>query len=232
LTAAPIRLEIYLGRKLQGAHVSTRKVIPISQPTSTRHRLVEATGKVLARVGFSRVEPEMIAEEADLPRALIYRYYGGLSGLVSAYGHSELFWPTVEELLGDDPASLRRLSPEGQMAAFFKRYLAALRRRPHTLEILAWEGLERTELTKLLEEVRVRTALEFFEHLHGDIDDSVDLSAIVVLLAGAVNFLALRSRLSASFGGIDLRSEAGWRRIEKAIDLLLEGTFGQGFDSP
>jgi AcrR family transcriptional regulator len=204
------------------------KVLSITSSLSTRERLLQAVGVVLAREGFERITPDSVCAEAGVARALLFRYYNGLHGLVEAYGRTAEFWPPLEELMGGDVEALRAMGSEEQMAAFFKRFLQAMLRRPRTLEILAWESLERNELTAAMEDVRVRTALEFFEHLHDDIPEDIDLSAIVVLLAGAVYHLAVRSRLHRHFGGIDLRSERGLERIQQAIDLLLRGSFASG----
>jgi AcrR family transcriptional regulator len=200
------------------------KVIPINTHELVKQRLVSAVGPLLARVGFNRLSEDLIVRETGLKRINIFRFFGGLPGLVSAYGESGQFWPPTEELLTETSANFTELPPEQQMAAFFKSLLICLRRRPQTLDILAWETLERNELSKRLEDVRVRTALEYFENLHGEIPDSIDLSAIVALLAGAVLFLSVHSRNMRTFGGIDLQSESGWRRIEEAIELLMRGS--------
>ena len=75
-----------------------------------------------------------------------------------------------------------------------------------------------------LEDIRIKTILEYFEYLD-EIPDDANLTAIVVLMGGAVNHLIVRSRIHRSIGGIDLETEAGWDRINKGIDLLLKGIF-------
>ncbi|WP_321414658.1 hypothetical protein [uncultured Desulfobacter sp.] len=66
--------------------------------------------------------------------------------------------------------------------------------------------------------------LEFFEQLEALPDDE-NLPAILALMAGAVNYLIVKSRISCSAGSIDLGSDSGWDRIDKGIDLLLKGVF-------
>ena len=203
------------------------KVIPIRNKEFTKEKLVKAVGKVLAEVGFQRLGVNMVAREAGVDKKLIYRYYNGLEGLVAEYGRTVAFWPTAEELLGEDAEHIREMAPHELMSQFFKRYLRAIRRRPQTLEILAWEGVVRNDLTRQLEEVRVRTALEFFELMQTDPPEDVDLTALVMVLAAAVNFLAVRSRMHRSLGGVDVRSDAGWKRIEDTLDLILKRTLKQ-----
>ncbi len=203
-----------------------KKVIPINTHEHVKAKLIAAAGSVLARYGFSKCNEDLVADQAGLKRINIFRYFGGLPGLVSAFGESGHFWPTTSELLQETADNFSQLTPEEQMSAFFKSLLGCLRRRPQTLDILAWEVLERNELSRRLEDVRVRNALEYFENLHGEIPENIDLSAIVALLAGAVFFLSVQSRNMRTFGGIDLQSDAGWKRIEHAIELLMRGSFG------
>ena len=201
------------------------KIIPIDSERRIREKLVRAIGRVLARDGFERLHEARVAEEADVATANIRRCFGGLGGLVTAFGQSEDFWPSARELMRETRGDFADMSAEQQVAAFYKSLLPAMRRRPLTVDILAWEALERNEYSRRLEEVRVRISLEYFENLQGEIPERADLSAIVAMLAGAVQFLMVRSRRTSHFGGIDLCSDKGWRRLEAAIDALVSGSF-------
>ncbi len=208
------------------------KVLSINSNEIIKRKLISAVGQVLARVGFSHCNEDLVAQKAGVKRFNIFQLFGGLPNLVSAFGKSQEFWPSTEELLQETFPNFNELSPEQQIAAFFKSLHTCLRRRPQTLDILAWEPLERNELSKRLEDIRVRTALEYFENLHGEVPEDIDLSAIVALLAGAVFFLSVQSRNTKTFGGIDLHSELGWYRIEKAIELLMQSPFNKSNKRP
>lgn len=199
------------------------KVIPIRSQERTKEKLVSAVGVVMAEVGFQSLGVNHVARKAGVDKKNIYKYFGGLKGLVEEYAKTLEFWPSADELIGDDRKDIHRLEPHALFSLFFKRYLRAILKRPQTLEILAWEAIERNELTKTLEEVRVKTALEFFELMEEDPNEGIDLTAIVLIMAGAMNFLAIRSRIHKTLGGVDLQSDAGWRRIEMAVDQLMEG---------
>ncbi|MFW5734079.1 MAG: TetR/AcrR family transcriptional regulator [Oceanidesulfovibrio sp.] len=201
------------------------KIIPINSPQSTKDKLVEATAAVLARKGYLGITLQHVADEAGVSYGVALRKYGGLRSLVRALGASPDFWPPASELLSDDADSLSALESHAQMAAFFKRSLRALLNRPRTLDILAWEVVERNDLTRLMEDSRVHSALEFFEHLTGKVPEEDDLSTVVLILAVAIQHLAVRSRNTRSMGGVDLTSDTGWRRVERAIDKLVEGYF-------
>lgn len=205
--------------------MSESRIISIDCERRIREKLIAATGRVLAQKGFERLDSERVAREAGVASGNIRRCFGGLEGLVDAYGESEAFWPSAQELMRQTRDDFGQLYPEQQMAAFYKSLLTSLRHRPETTDILAWEALERNDYSRRLEEVRVRVSLEYFENLQSEIPEEADISAIVALLAGAVQFIAIRSRRSSNFGGIALNSEKGWNRIERAIEALMSGSF-------
>ncbi|MBI5593094.1 MAG: TetR/AcrR family transcriptional regulator [Deltaproteobacteria bacterium] len=188
------------------------------------HRLIQVVGEILSEEGFQGLGVNKVAKRAGMDKVLVYRYFGGLPQLVLAFSHTVDFWPSLGELLGAEPERLNDLSPGEQMAFFFKSYLRALRRRPATINILLWKFTENNELTKQMETVPTRTALEFFEILE-KIPEDRDLAAVVVLMFGAITNLLIKSRRQRFVGGIDLYDEKGWKRIEDGIDLLLNGIF-------
>lgn len=201
-----------------------KNIIQFNRKAVTRKKLIHAVGRLLAREGFKGLGVNRVAREAGVDKVLVYRYFGGLPELIREYSKTVDFWPTVEELMGPDPERLKTLPPDQQVAEVFKSFIAALRKRPATQDILAWELLERNELSMQLEDVRIRTFLEFFEYLD-TIPDDVNLTPIVVLMGAAVNHLIVLSRVNRFFGGIDFKSEDDWERINKGIELLLKGIF-------
>jgi AcrR family transcriptional regulator len=190
----------------------------------TKEKLIQAVGKIIAEEGFNKLGVNKVAKLAGVDKVLVYRYFGGLPELVSEYSKHGDFWPTVEELTAGKMNLLRKMAPDAQLAFFFKNFLAALMKRPVTKEILAWEMLERNELTRQLENIRIRTALEFFELLE-NVPDREELKSIVVLMSGAIILLMIRSRKINNIGGIDLESESGMAELNRGIDLLLRGVF-------
>jgi len=187
---------------------------------ATRARLIEAAGKVLARDGFAALGVNRIAVEAGCDKVLIYRYFGGLEGLLRAFGESGDFWPTVEELAGGDPARLVGPPPGEVLAAVLVNFARALRRRPLTLEIMAFETVTRNELTAILEEVRERRSTALVAALGLTPATGPDLLAVTALLSAGISYLAVRARKIRLYGGIEIASEAAWTRLEAGLVTL------------
>ncbi|WP_432738491.1 TetR/AcrR family transcriptional regulator [Maridesulfovibrio sp. FT414] len=201
----------------------TLKVVPINTITATRRKILHAAYKCAAKNGFNRLDVEEVVQRAGVSRKILYSYFNGLENLMIELGCSGIYWPTTEELLANAPAQFPDLPPEEQVGAFFSALRRTLETRPDTLKLLAWEMLERTPLSEVLEDIRIRTALEFFEHLTPDVPDDADLAAAVALLGGGISYLAIRALTTRHFGGVSLQEEIGWERMEKTMNQMLKG---------
>lgn len=183
---------------------------------ATERSLVAAVGAVLRRDGMDGLGVNAVAAEAGVDKKLIYRYFGGLPGLLRAFGESADFWPGLDELLGPDRAVLAL--PTAEMGAeILRRHAAGLRRRPLTLELLAWECGHRNALTTVLEDVRqeINEALiaEMLAAGHRIPRAGRVLSS---LFAAAMNYLAARGRDIARFGDVTLDDD-GWDEIGAVV---------------
>jgi len=183
----------------------------------TEQRLVEAAGRVLARDGFKKLGVNAIAREASLDKVLIYRYFGGLSGLIDAYARQGDFWPSTEELLGEEFETFKQKKFSDQLSQIVDNYVAGIRGRPLTLQILAWEMVERNELTIHLEKVREQSGTILFEQAWhsgtATADTRIDIEALVTIFSACTNYLAARSTSIRIFNGIDITEDEGWQRL-------------------
>lgn len=190
----------------------------------TEQKLVEATARVLAKQGFSKLGVNAIAREARLDKVLIYRYFDGLPGLMNAYAKQGDFWPSIGELTGPDTAAFNALDGRGKFKHIMRQYARGLRARPITLQILSWEMVDRNELTAFLEDVREQQGLQLTEQMMAihPIDQELDVLALVTVFSGAINYLAARSTKIRWFNGVDLQDDSGWNRLERMIDTIID----------
>src|SRR5262245_61271359 len=78
-----------------------------SDPRSRADRILDAVARLLPESGFDGLAINAIAREAGVDKVLIYRYFGGLPGLLEAFAQRGDYWPSAEELVGDDPPADR-----------------------------------------------------------------------------------------------------------------------------
>ncbi len=199
---------------------------PARDRGATEARILAAVGEVLAREGFGGIGVNAVARQAAVDKVLIYRYFGGLPALLATWGQSGRFWPRVDELLGDDADAFLALPAAERYARFLEHFVDGLRARPLTLEILAAEIVERNELTAILESEREAWGEEAARVLGGaEFERRPELRGLTLLLVSGIQYLLVRSRRIRVFGGIDIRTDAGWVALKASLRQVATNLF-------
>lgn len=186
---------------------------------ATEALIVEAGERILLRDGFPGLNVQTLAAEAGCDRKLVYRYFDGVDGVVeriagradAALAASLASIPRVET------ASLRTFARISLLT-----WLAALRASPLSLRLMAWALVEDSDLLRRLEADRSAILQAWLRERRPRLrtppeGDTVALNAI---LLAAVQQLALSASIRPNVGGMAL-DDAGWARIEAALDVLL-----------
>ncbi|HSL62504.1 MAG TPA: TetR/AcrR family transcriptional regulator [Desulfotignum sp.] len=198
------------------------KKLPFRDRQVTCQRLISAVGSLLAKKGFTGLGINAVAREAGVDKVLIYRYFDGLPGLIAAFARQEDFWPPILELAGNDLASFSQLPVKDRLSRFAANFIRALKKRPLTQAIMAWEMVEPNELTKELERVREESILTFFQMFFVKDSSDIDLQALIMLVGAALSYLVIRSNSLDVYGGLDLTTDQGWQRIESVVNLIVQ----------
>ena len=190
---------------------------------ATRAKLIKAVGDILSEKGFTALGVNAVARKAGVDKVLIYRYFGGMEQLTEAFGRESNFWPSVEELAGGVADAYARLPLAEKLSQLAVNYTHALRSRPLTLEIMAWEMVERNQLTNELEAIRENTIMMFYQNFFSQHHVDLDLIALTAIIGAALSYLVTRARHIDLFNGIDLASDQGWEQLQTGIDTIIAG---------
>lgn len=197
--------------------------VPESKPRNrqqTEDRILAALQVVLMRDGFPGLTIKAVADEAGVDKVLIYRYFGRIDDLLTAFGEHGDFWPSVDEVLSPDNDSL---APSERLAAFFNRFVESLRSRPMTIEILAMEIGAPNPLTAALDATREAWGREVALRLTEGFDmPHRRLNTIVSLLIAGIQFLAIRARTTGTFSGLNIGTATGWQTIRADLVWLCD----------
>jgi AcrR family transcriptional regulator len=202
---------------------------PVQRPRRAYNReatqkiLLEACEKLLLKDGPEGIGVNRVVAEAGVGKDLIYRYFGGLPGLIKAWLEQGSNWPTMEELTRNDQASFDQLTVEDQVKTICRNYVHALRSRPVIMRILVSEIMQPTDITEILEEAGDRIGRELYKSLQlSGTDISEDVVDVALIFTTMANYLCMRSISSPKAFGMDLGDEAAWTRIEGIMDKLIE----------
>ena len=187
----------------------------------TEGKLRKAVEALLVESGFAALTPSAIGRRAGVDKMLIYRYFGDVPGLVRSIAFAPDFFPTFEDLCGDDTvADLLALPVSVRAARILDRNARALLERPVVLELMVWELVERNDLTAIMEEARESLGLRLLAELFPDVADKSRLGAMSAVLSAGVSYLALRRRKIRWFSGVDLKSDEAWQAIAASIQAM------------
>lgn len=184
---------------------------------ATEVAIVDAAERLLLAEGWTGLNVQTLAAAAGVDRKLIYRYFDGVEGVVERLAARMDVW--LGHTLAAEPASAavtyRQFARESLLA-----WLRALRANPLILRLLAWELTGDTPLLRRTEAARAAVFQTWMRARRPRlrVPPGGDLVALNAVLLASVQHLAL-SAPRGDFGGVTL-DEAGWSRIEAAIDTL------------
>ena len=188
----------------------------------TERRLLDAARAVLANDGFQGFGVNAIAREAGCDKQLIYRYYGGLEGLLDALGEDLAGW------WGRKLTPLDALGRPEDYAELIQRMalslLQALRDDPLMQKIVLWEVIEGSPQVQRLSMARARNMAEWMNRTRGEIvpPEGVDAPALNAMLIAAVHHIVVSGVNTGSFAGMDLRTEDDWERVRRTLRKVIE----------
>lgn len=197
---------------------------------STIERIVDAVEEVLTEQGFDGLGINVIAEKATVSKVLIYRYFGGLEGLLEYYvamgrlvPHYSADW--IEQIRPEHPEALASIW-SSQALQLFRQFRSSRAAR----EVLKVTVKEKDSLSDAVSQ-KHDAELTILANQLAFIDGS-DHQATSAVILGALSYLTIQAQLDRSVIGIDLRSEAGWSRIETAVKSIYKALNQSAIDSP
>lgn len=208
----------------------SRPLPPASTPRSrdraqTEALILEAARDVLAESGFQGFGVNAVARRAGCDKQLVYRYFGGIEGLVDAIGLGLAGWIEASVATVDQP-------PPATYGAMAERlilsFLDALRGNLIVQRIAAWEIAEPSPLVARLTQARGMAMARWMAHTRGDLTPppGLDAPALNAVLIAGVQQLVLASAAAGSFSGTSLKTEDDWRRIRDAAVHIVRRLYG------
>jgi AcrR family transcriptional regulator len=186
----------------------------------TERRILAAARLVLAQDGSAGFGINAVARAAGCDKQLIYRYFGGINGLIDALG-ADLAEGWADRL-GKPDATAQ--SYGDVMRDLVPRVVAALRSEPLMQKIALWELSDGSSQVRQLASARSRAMSAFVQEARGDLSPpgSVDAPVVNALLLGGIHQLVLAAQASRTYTDLSLATEEDWTRIEKGLTTMID----------
>jgi len=184
---------------------------------ATRASILDSAAAIIATRGAAALGVNALADASKCDKVLIYRYFGGLDGVLKALGAERMLWPRVEigeEAQGASLADAVRTALLEEWAAISDDALVR--------SAAAAESSGITALAPAVAEQRAESHARMIAQLRAShrVPQYTDLPALLELVSAALAMLALRGAGARATQSIDPASPDGRRRIEKMVGAI------------
>ncbi|MCY1667291.1 TetR/AcrR family transcriptional regulator [Rhizobium sp. SL86] len=194
---------------------------------ATEARILEAAQAILIAAGPGGFGVNAVAREAGVDKQLIYRYYGGLDGLLEALGVRLAQWWQEKLMAGLPQTPVENYGELIELLAL--QLLHIVRSEPLALQSLLWELTGSESFVKSLSASRARAYGAWMAGVRGGLEppEDVDAPAINALLIAAISQIALAGRQADTIIGLPTNDPATWDRLEKSLLRLVRGVYAR-----
>jgi AcrR family transcriptional regulator len=188
----------------------------------TELKILYALETLLTEQGFDALGVNAVAQASGVSKELIYRYFGGLEGLVLAWVEERDYWSFRRIDLAQDRLTSSGAGARQMIRESLHTFLEELRANPQIQEIRRWEMHSRSPLAERIARRREESGRRLVSRIP---DEGRDVPAIYALLQAGLCYMVLRSTALESYCGVSLRHDKGWSRLEAAVDAILQAVF-------
>jgi AcrR family transcriptional regulator len=192
---------------------------------ATERRILNAAQSILTEQGSSGFGVNAVARSAGVDKQLIYRYFGGLDGLLVALGERLAQW-WQDRLLEGAPVSPPKSYGELiEMLAL--KLVHIMRNEPLAMQCVLWELADGSGPVASLTAARSQALGAWMVRARGDLrpPEGVDAPAVNALIVSGISYFVLASRTSSNVIGLETGNEVTWTRIETAVRALVQGAY-------
>lgn len=193
---------------------------------NSERQLIEAVSTIIEEEGFSKIGVNKIAKTAGCDKVLIYRYFGGLEGLITSWAKQNDFYiqayaSFIDRIKNIDNHNLNEITKEILLAQLhFTKANRTLQ------ELLLWElsGNLKFKAVRKLREENGHKLQQVLEDKLGVKQHNI--SMYITTLIASINYVVLSTLNYPYFNGIDFSDEGSWLKYEETlcdyIDLLFK----------
>ncbi len=185
--------------------------------------ILDAVGKVLVKHGYNQLGVEIVAKEAGMDKAMLYRHFENFEGILKAYVEQEDFWLNFLVKHGKSTIKNHVTFFQNMFEAQFKELL----KNKELQQLLIWELADKRSMMKDVAKRR--------EHMAGDIlqqskkllnHADINVNNILAILTAGLYYLALHKDQS-TFCEVDLNDSLQQKKFITDLYWLIEQIFNK-----
>lgn len=187
---------------------------------ATERRLLDSIGQMINEIGFEKIGINAVAAQSGVSKILIYRYFGSMEGLMTAYIRQHDFWINFPHEIPERnqlPAFLKKM---------FREQIEQLRSNPTLKRLYRWELSSDNDMIVKLRQQRESAGIRRIEEVSRLTGyPQQELATLASLITASITYLVMLEEFCPVYNGIPLNDDAGWQQIIQGIDALIDKTF-------
>lgn len=190
----------------------------------TEKNLLDAVSHIIENDGFTKIGVNRISNKAGCDKVLIYRYFGGLDGLLVEWAkrhdyYSFAYSEFIETIKRAESKDIKQIVKDVLI-----RQLHYLKDNILMQELLVWELSGHSSFKGILEE-RERSGYKLQEELNRYLNIGNDNDISIAMIISAINYIVLFTRRYHKINGIDFSKPESWGRLETVISKYVDFIF-------
>jgi len=171
----------------------------------------------IKKKGFAGALVTDIVKRAKIEPIVFYNRFKNLHDFYDEFVKQYDYW--ISDVLRSHKNSTA-IAKKEKLAESMRQLFNALSSDELITELLRWEIAEGTNITERTAKFREFEFARFISELNEEHpDNEIDIAAICTLIAGGIFYMVLHKDRS-TFGGIDINTPHGHKRIEKSLTYL------------
>lgn len=190
----------------------------------TKQKLVKAVGSILIKEGFQHIKINRIEAVSGVSKKLIYRYFGGLDGLIKEYLEQKDFWNIqLKKMEGSSYDTDAPLEKE-EINAIIEENFRFFDTSPEMQKIILWGISEKHKTLKAISQNRELFGEPVFKKAdHTFSNSDIDFRAVSGTIVAAIYYMVLHGKmLGTTVCEIDITQKEGKDRYLATFKKIIE----------
>ena len=188
----------------------------------TEKRLLEAVSKIIEENGFTQLGVNRIAQKAQCDKVLIYRYFGGLDGLLVAWAKQYDFYSFAYSEFINQVKQATVSNFRDIIKSVLLKQLEYLKDNRLMQELYVWE-LSGNSSFRAIQAERERSGHKLQLELEKRLGNNCnDCNFYITIIIAAINYIILFTRQYNMFNGIDFSKQEAWDKLKSVISDYID----------
>lgn len=183
----------------------------------TEEKILEAVRSIVESEGFEKLGINTIALKANVSKMLIYRYCGGLEGLIVKFVMQKDYWANADTIM------INSQCVKDSIIKMFRNQIDQMRNDVILRRLYRWElSCYNTNIDQLRtkREENGCELIKMISTLTGC--PNTEVASLASILSASISYLTLIEDQCPTYNGICLQTDGGWNQIMQGVEIIVD----------